>query len=530
MKLRIPDYAVISTEEKKIRVPFSGVYDGGAFVLYASLTDGALKLSVRADEMPLKSVRLRWNFREDELRGEAVKVLGDHWERGYGDLTWRGIEPERVMPWYMLVSNGSDADGDFTNRFTEGFGVRVQPGAMIFWQYDEGGVTMKADIRCGGEGVILGGRTLEICEIVFGEYRGVSAFEAARRFCAEMCPSPRLPKHPVYGSNNWYYAYGNSSHDEIIGDTKIVAEQCAGLDNIPYMVIDDGWQKNSCNAPWTETNERFPDMKALAAEMRALGVRPGLWVRYLANSGSTVAEAKEDWLLARDRTYLDPSHPEVLDYVRRLTLMFVNDWGYELIKHDYSTFDLFGLWAPQMGDSVTRGKWHFYDRSKTSAEIAKNFCRAIRDAAGEDCVIIGCNTLSHIVAGMYELNRTGDDTSGFEWSRTRKMGVNTLAFRLPQNGTFYMADADCVGITGAIPWLLNRQWLEVLSKSGSPLFVSCKPGVLSEEEVRELRGAWRVNSVQKNKARPVDWMENQVPSLWEIDGERVRFNWFADEL
>ena len=41
-----------------------------------------------------------------------MKILGDHWERGYGDLAWRGIEPERIMPWYMLVSDGSDADPD----------------------------------------------------------------------------------------------------------------------------------------------------------------------------------------------------------------------------------------------------------------------------------------------------------------------------------------------------------------------------------------------------------------------------------
>ena len=48
------------------------------------------------------------------------------------------------------------------------------------------------------------------------------------------------------------------------------------------------------------------------------------------------------------------------------------------------------------------------------------------------------------------LNRTGDDTSGRIWERTRRMGVNTLAFRLPQHNTFYHIDADCVGIFGMI--------------------------------------------------------------------------------
>ena len=39
--------------------------------------------------------------------------------------------------------------------------------------------------------------------------------EAGQRFCREMSRGARLPKHPVYGANNWYYAYGQSSGQEI---------------------------------------------------------------------------------------------------------------------------------------------------------------------------------------------------------------------------------------------------------------------------------------------------------------------------
>ena len=528
MKLRYPDLIRIYTDDKAIDLPFSNSLTAEDIAFSAVEGADSIKISVKAESSPLRYLRLRWNFTDAEKRNDPVKILGDHWERGYGDLAWRGIEPGRVMPWYILVSNGSDRDPDNSGRLTEGFGIKVQPNAIAAWQYDEAGVTLWADIRCGAEGVHLGGRTLDVCEIVFGDFENVSAFEAGKRFCAAMCPNPVLPKHPVYGSNNWYYAYGNSSHDDIIGDTKIVAEQCAGLDNIPYMVIDDGWQLNRCNGPWTVTNERFPDMKALADEMKALGVRPGIWVRYLASEGHSVAEAKDDWYTMRNPNYLDPSHPEVLDYIRRITKMFVEDWGYQLIKHDFGTNDMFGFWGSQMGNTVTRGDWHFYDQTKTSAEIVKSFYETVREAAGEDCVIIGCNTIPHFCAGLYELNRTGDDTSGFEWDRTRLMGVNTLAFRLIQNGTFYMADADCVGITGAIPWELNRKWLDVLSRTGSPLFVSCKPGVLNDKELDELKAAWKTNSIQKNVARPLDWMENESPAIWEIDGEIVKYNWFDE--
>ncbi len=47
------------------------------------------------------------------------------------------------------------------------------------------------------------------------------------------------------------------------------------------MVIDDGWQPNPVDASWDKGNERFPDMKGLAQEMKDIGVRPGIWIRYL---------------------------------------------------------------------------------------------------------------------------------------------------------------------------------------------------------------------------------------------------------
>ena len=75
---------------------------------------------------------------------------------------------------------------------------------------------------------------------------------------------------------------------------------------------------------------------------------------------------------------------------------------------------------------------------------------------------------------------------------------------------------------------MNRQWLDLLAKSGSPLFVSCKPGVLNDAEYAELKAAWAINSVQENDCRPLDWMESTCPELWLIDGEEVKYNWYEN--
>ena len=526
MKLRSPDIIALYAEQDmhSAEEPSVRLGDAKAWTVFE---DGRLTVCLTANETPVTYVRLRWNFREDERRNESVRIMGDAWERGYGELEWRGVIAQRCMPWMFAVSNGSDADPDTEGRFTECFSVKVRPAALCFWQYDTQGITLWLDVRNGGCGVLLGGRELNVCEVVFREYRNSTAFRACHRFCAALCDDARFADHKIYGSNNWYYAYGDSSHEEILSDTALVAKLCEGNENRPYMVIDDGWQPNPCDGPWHCGNERFPDMAALAEGMKQAGVRPGIWIRYLNDSERQTEGILPEHRMPNDNKYLDPSHPDILALVTRDTKRIVN-WGYQLIKHDFSTYDIFATWGSQRAQSITDNGWHFYDRTKTSAEIVVNLYRTIREAAGDGVLILGCNVIGHLAAGLVELNRTGDDTSGREWERTRKYGVNTLAFRMMHNDTFYAADADCVGITGAIDWKLNREWLRALSVSGSPLFVSCKPGVLSESELDELRQAFARNSVQNDTLEPIDWMENTCPERWLLNGEEIRFNWYPE--
>jgi alpha-galactosidase len=174
--------------------------------------------------------------------------------------------------------------------------------------------------------------------------------------------------------------------------------------------------------------------------------------------------------------------------------------------------------------AMTAPGWNMNDRSKTNAEIILQLYKAIREAAGKT-YIIGCNTISHLSAGLFELNRIGDDTSGNEWERTRKMGVNTLAFRTIQQGNFYAADGDCVGLTNKIPWSKNKQWMELLAKSGTPLFISAQPEATGSEQKAFIKECFRLASQQLPVAEPLDWMENQFPKKWKLNGKTVEFNW-----
>lgn len=523
LKVNRPDFIELTTETKTVTAKWENDdYNLDDINVKLNQDNEYLAIFLTAQTSKVKWIKLRWNNLSWD---KNVRFLGDAWERGYGDMEWKGMNPNRFMPWYFCAKSEAKSIC---------YGVKVRPSAMCFWQVDSLGMTLFLDVRCGGSGVNLKGRVIKLADVIACEMRDCTSFEAMQEFCGQMCEDPILPKYPVYGSNNWYYAYGKSSESEILADCDYILNLTKDIENKPYMVIDDCWQEhhrlNEYNGgPWTKGNEKFPDMKALADKLVQKGVRPGIWVRLLLNEDENI---KNEWRLSHNNC-IDPTNPEALNYIKE-DIKRVCNWGYTLIKHDFSTFDLFGKWGFQMSPLVTDDGWHFYDDSLTSAEVVKLLYKAILDASVEasngETLILGCNTIGHLGAGYMHINRTGDDTSGVDWERTRFMGVNTLAFRLPQHGKFYEIDADCVGIDGGISWSMNKQWADVLAQSGTPLFISVRPNILDETEKQELHEILKVASKQEHHVIPVDWEETTCPEHWQDKDHDIdcKYQWFEE--
>lgn len=523
LKVNRPDFIELTTETKTVTAKWENDdYNLDDINVKLNQDNEHLAIFLTAQTSKVKWIKLRWNNLSWD---KNVCFLGDAWERGYGDMEWKGMNPNRFMPWYFCAKSEAKSVC---------YGVKVRSSAMCFWQVDSLGMTLFLDVRCGGSGVNLKGRVIKLADVIACEMRDCTSFEAMQEFCGQMCEDPILPKYPVYGSNNWYYAYGKSSESEILADCDYILNLTKDIENKPYMVIDDCWQEhhrlNEYNGgPWTKGNEKFPDMKALADKLVQKGVRPGIWVRLLLNEDENI---KNEWRLSHNNC-IDPTNPEALNYIKE-DIKRICNWGYTLIKHDFSTFDLFGKWGFQMSPLVTDDGWHFYDDSLTSAEVVKLLYKAILDASVEasngEALILGCNTIGHLGAGYMHINRTGDDTSGVIWERTRFMGVNTLAFRLPQHGKFYEIDADCVGIDGGISWSMNKQWADVLAQSGTPLFISVRPNILDETEKQELHEILKVASKQEHHVIPVDWEETTCPEHWQDKDHDIdcKYQWFEE--
>jgi alpha-galactosidase len=515
---RVPDMVTARTssgDQPLRRTPGSTrQWDGaGLSVRTVSTSGDSLHVELSAPAAAVSRVGLRWRGRLDTTR----LLVGDAWERGYGDFEWRGFVPDRVMPWYVMASDAVR---------TNGYGVRTGANAFCSWQLDPAGITLWADVRSGGAALQLGTRVLAVCDVTCRAGRtGESAFAAEHAFCRQMCPAPRLPGNPVYGSNDWYWMYGKNTAATVTADAEHIVELSPGGGNRPFVVIDDGWQPGrgadkAGAGTWDRGNDKFPDLPGLVAGIEHIGGRAGIWIRPL----EAAADVPDSWRLSRDRTVLDPTRPDVRAKIAA-DIGRLRHWGMGLIKHDYTTYDLFGRWGNQMGSALTRDGWTFAEGPvRTTAEVINELYRTIREAAN-GALIIGCNTVSHLSAGQFEICRIGDDTSGREWARTRKMGVNSLAFRGAQHGAFYTADADCVGVTNAVPWELNRQWLDLLARSGTMLFVSLAPDALGADQRRDLRAALALAARPQPLGEPLDWQHNVQPARWRLMGAEHSYGW-----
>ncbi len=491
-----------------------GMWEGNGVDIRTCVGPDYLSVKLRSPGKVVR-IQMRWHANLASIQ----RYLGDHWERSYADLEWRAESASRVMPWYFMAFDG---------HRTHGYGVKTGAGAMCFWSADSQGITLWADVRSGGAPVELGDRTLEVARVLCREGHGnESAFQATRAFCLKMCPNPRLLDKPAYGTNDWDYAYGQSSADLIAGVSGLISELSPNASNRPYSVVDEGWAKgpykgNFGHGPWFG-NPNFGDMGKFAERLRGLGVRPGIWFRPL----TPLADTPDSWKLNRDNRYLDPTIPEVIEHVASHIKRFTR-WGYEMIKHDFTSWDLFGHWGFQMGPSPTRDGWKLNDASKTNAEVLTDLYRTIREAAGE-AGLLGCNTVGHLAAGFHELQRSGDDTSGRNWDRTRRMGVNTLAFRSPQHRAFFDVDPDIVAITKAMPWELVEQWLRLVSESGTALFVSIEPSVVEPKHRVALKRALELAAKLQVVGEPLDWMASDCPRHWKLLGQKAEFSWMSKD-
>ncbi|MCQ2404260.1 MAG: hypothetical protein MJ202_11135 [Lentisphaeria bacterium] len=455
----------------------------------------SLKVFAMAEKSEIRAIRLIW--RHDT--SVNCRFTGDAWNATQGECQWRGMDPLRVFPWYVLVR---------ANEETVALGVKTQGAAFASWTLNPSQVTLTLDLRNGACGVQLDGRVLEAATVFYCRYDR-TPMAAARRFCGILSPDSITSNLPVYGILSKRTGEIPFTTEDILQECDLLAFYCNNLTNRPFQILDCGWQ-----------NEALADMTKLAGDILHRGVRPGLSLPLLHDNGAMPDECR----LPHRTNILDPSLPQVLEAVQAKVRQ-IADWGFELLRHTSSTQDcLNGIYENLRAPA----EWSFADRKRTNAEILVDFYRAIKSAKG-DMLLYGEDVIGHLAAGLLHICRvTSADTA--DWLANRHNRINALAFRLCQNEKFFTLDTGTLDLATPRKWQEVKPLAELLSQSGTAFFVSLdKTNPLSAKAAKELsQNFFNASLGDITSLAPTDWFNNTCPEQWTIGNTSKCYHWFEN--
>ncbi|MFW5803495.1 MAG: alpha-galactosidase [Verrucomicrobiota bacterium] len=358
----------------------------------------------------------------------------------------------------------------------------------------------------------------------------------------------RLEKNPLSDQRiycSWNYDFFKDiTEKDLLAQIPIVKKH---FPSVNFIQLDDGYQheyaKNQramidlcykLDEPFNR--EKFPSgPKGLADRIRAQGLRPAIWLGLWCSQGSPMLEDHPDWFLQDDtgapmlfdRFYkgtaiLDPSVPEVREYLDRVCKTVFGEWGYEGVKLDFSSFAF----------NCKRIRYRVPD--KTAVELRHELEAIFRRHLPEDgffgwCVVTGTGQPFLTQADYF---RAAVDVGHGDWKCIKEIAkwlANTVAL-LQQSSC--LPNADSLGWSEQFDDNQWQAWLNLAAVSGMALEISGDLRKLDESRLQKLNHALEL-SRPESRLRVLDLPRGRIetpPAVWFSENTRrgnllALFNW-----
>lgn len=405
--------------------------------------------------------------------------------------TWlkRGVVSEMVGSLASTASHRSLVVGKLTCQ--AGFGE-------IFLDRD------KVRLTCQAELDILAGQRWEgDWGVVFEQEKNSALDSYAELLAAKM----RLPavRPAKTGWCSWYW-YGPSITAGVVSEELAAMAKISAQLPLRVFLIDGGW----CRwGDWLEPNrEKFPQGLAVwGKRIRRSGFEPGLWwAPVMCRPNAQVVREHPDWLL-RDQTGrpvevrkitasavvdtaggwgtygLDPTHPQVQDYLATVARTMVKKWGFSYLKVDF-------LYQACMGG--------VYHRSMSRLQALREGLRVVREAAGATAYLLGCGCPLEAGVGLVDAMRIGLDTGQPLTRRIPVLGglINSFSYRQARRNIlarsfmhqkWWNNDPDCILVSAGqhLPEVEIEAMVELVRRVGGQVFVGDSLKELTEERIEK---------------------------------------------
>jgi alpha-galactosidase len=325
---------------------------------------------------------------------------------------------------------------------------------------------------------------------------------------------------------SWYQFFDSVTHDNVIENLEWAATSRRRIP-LDLIQLDDGFQAQI--GDWFQTKDSFPDgVAGIARHAKDEGFTPGIWLAPLiVRPEARIVKEHPDWMLRgrgglpvhagfiwkRFTRALDPTHPAVLDHLRRMINTAVDEWGYEYLKLDF-------LYAGAL-------KANRHNPKMTRAQGLRHALSVMREEAGDDVFMLGCGCPLGSGIGIFDGMRISADVApswnpaylGMElpfrsepdFPAVRNAIRNTIT-RAPMHRRWWLNDPDCLLMRGNDTKLSEHEvqtLASVIALSAGSLIVSDDLPSLDDQRIRWLA---KLLPPLPRQARAIDWFDEKYPS------------------
>ena len=342
----------------------------------------------------------------------------------------------------------------------------------------------------------------------------------------------------VNGWCNWFYAHDVYSEEEILENARFIARHFSKY-GLQYIQMDEGFQ--TWHGDW-RGNSRFPHgLKWLNAQIKKLGLKPGVWISpFVVSDTTALFKQHPDWFLKNadgslkrigpwpgentdwfrnekpKRYGLDITHPQAVKWFKDLMDTLTNHWGFEMIKVD------FVAWTVLSAD-------HFWDASVTPAQAYSRALEMIRKTAGEECHILDCGPGNISIGSINSMRIEYDQNYGYRkdaWSqyfRGPACSAGAMGKRYFYHNRTWTNDADHVCMD-----LLSDQQAQaaasLISLSGGNLISGDRLTWLDHGKIEILKKIFPAVGVN---SMPVDLFDNDPQTSFIVPVSRPFGEWIV---
>jgi hypothetical protein len=210
------------------------------------------------------------------------------------------------------------------------------------------------------------------------------------------------------------------------------------------------------------------------------------------------------------------TNPDAREFLRRVVARISKEWGYKYIKIDGQLSGMaVKMLYPSLGYSPDNyGDAVLHDAEKTQVESYRMGLKLVREAAGDDVFILGCNVPQNgrtlgASFGTTDGMRIGHDV-GAEWGAVRSCVAPPSHLYFLHNKVWYN-DPDCLMLRDPLTLDQARAWGSLIAISGQMNVVSEWLPDLPPEKLDVIK---RTMPNHGGMGRPVDLFENNLPGIW----------------